>query len=313
MSAGGLVNTTGNVTLGGAAAGTGKAVVSGSGSAWNVTGALTVASLGSGTLTVESGGSLTTTGLLSLLDPGGHSERNAQFPGRNDHGKQLPAQPLPPRSIGPTAHSSLTAASSITAAHSSRSTVAKVTTCLRCACRPAQHSTAANLPNLTIGSIRQGAVIVSGGSSFQTTTTSIGTQDGGSGTLLVEGVNSAFSTTGELNVGGTATTGGGIGTVTLGNSGTVTVGDRLRLWNGALINMNGGTLTLQFDRRQRWALQFRVRHGASLDESDCQRRCPQCHSRNDPRAGHRPTARRARQCVEPAVRHHGQRRHARRR
>ena len=103
-------------------------------------------------------------------------------------------------------------------------------------------STVANLPNLTVGSNHQGAVVVSGGSNFQTTTTFLGAQDGGTGNLHVEGNNSSFSTTGDLGVGGTSTTAGGLGGITVGPGGTVTAGGTLRLWSGGEIDLVGGTL-----------------------------------------------------------------------
>jgi hypothetical protein len=103
-------------------------------------------------------------------------------------------------------------------------------------------STAASVPVLTIGSSRKGAAIVSGGSKFQLTSASIGSLDGGSGSLVVEGGESAFSTTADLNVGGTATAGGGLGSITLGPGGTVIAGGALRLWSGASVTLSGGTL-----------------------------------------------------------------------
>ncbi len=237
----GVVNTTGAVTLGGTATGTGKVSISGTGSAWNITGPLTVASLGSGTLTVETGGSLTTTGLFSLFDPAGSPNGTLNFQGGTITANGFLRNTTSTLNwtdgtfvINGGVLNNGGAALTINGADGDDLPALRLAS--------GATSSAANLPNLTIASNRQGAAIVSGGSSFQTTTASIGSQDGGNGTLLVEGVNSTFSTTGELNVGGTTSTGGGIGTLTLGNSGTIVVGDRLRLWNGALVNMNGGTL-----------------------------------------------------------------------
>lgn len=241
ITAGGVTNTTGNVTLANTAASTGKATISGTGSAWNVTGALTVANLGTGTLTVESGGSLTTTGALNILDPAGTPNGTFNFQGGTVSVGSF--------SRSATSTFNWTDGTFLVNAGAFNNGGVNLTVngadgddvpVLRLS--SGAQSTAANMPNLIVGSTRQGAVIVSGGSSLQTTNASIGAQDGSTGTLLVEGANSAFSVSGDLNLGGTATTGGGIGTLTVGNSSTVLVTNALRLWNAALVNMNGGTL-----------------------------------------------------------------------
>lgn len=241
VSAAGVINTTGNAIVANTATSTSKATISGTGSAWNITGGLTVAATGNGTLTVDTGGTLTTTGTLTLSDPAGTPNGTFNFQGGNVNVASFV------RSA--TSNFNFTDGTMIINGGSFNNGGAALVLngadaddlpAIRLA--SGATSVAANLPTLTIGSSRQGGVVVSGGSSFQTTTTSIGAQDGSNGALLVEGVNSVFSTTGDLNVGGGAATGGGIGTVTAGISGTITAGGALRLWNGATINMSGGTV-----------------------------------------------------------------------
>ena len=93
-----------------------------------------------------------------------------------------------------------------------------------------------------MGTNRQGAIIVSGGSTVQTTTASIGSQDRGSGSIYVEGRNSLFSASGDVGVGGTTIGAGGAGSITLGPSGTFATASVLRLWSGGTVTLNGGTM-----------------------------------------------------------------------
>ena len=89
INSGGVVNSSGNVTLAGNASSVAKATVSGSGSAWNVTGALSVATLGTGTLTVDTQGTVSATGALTIGDPAGALGRHSEFQRRHDHRRQL--------------------------------------------------------------------------------------------------------------------------------------------------------------------------------------------------------------------------------
>jgi T5SS/PEP-CTERM-associated repeat protein len=240
ISAAGVVNTTGNVTLAGAASGTGKATVTGAGSSWNISGTMTVGSLGSGTLTVDSDGYLAS-GFFSLLDPAGAANGTLNLNGgtMSVHGFYRQASTNLNWTDG-----TLIVNGGVLNNNGAALTINGANTDDLPALRLSAGATAnaSNLPSVTIGSNRQGAVIVSGGSNLQTSSATIGTLDGSNGTLLVEGASSTFGTTGDLSVGGGAVNGGGIGTLTVSKSGTVNVGNRLRLWNSALVNMNGGTL-----------------------------------------------------------------------
>ncbi|MGD9635224.1 MAG: beta strand repeat-containing protein [Pirellulales bacterium] len=241
VNSGGVVNTTGAVTLASLATGVGKATVTGSGSAWSISGGMSVAAAGAGALTVESDASLTVGTVLSIGDPAGTQNGTLNFTG------------------GTITAGSFTRAASSTlnwtngtmfinggtfnnggAALTLNGSGLNDVPALRLG--SGAQSSAANTPSVTIGGNRQGGLVVSGGSSFQTTTASLGAQDGGTGSLRVEGANSTFVATGGMGVGGTTTAAGGLGTITIGPGGTVNSGGTLKLWGGGSIVMSGGTM-----------------------------------------------------------------------
>jgi T5SS/PEP-CTERM-associated repeat protein len=241
VTSGGSVTTAGSVVLGSLAAGTGKLVVSGTGSSMRITGALSLASAGNGALTVESDGELFVTGALTMGNPAGAPVGELNFDGGTITAGSFT------RAAGAKfnwANGTLlvnggtfnNAGESLTINGSGLNDLPA----LRLSA--GAQSTAASVPVLTIGSSRKGALIVSGGSVVQLTSASVGSLDGGSGTLVVEGFQSSFLTAADLNVGGTTTAGGGLGSITLGPGGTVTAGGALRLWSGASVTVSGGTL-----------------------------------------------------------------------
>jgi T5SS/PEP-CTERM-associated repeat protein len=238
---GGAVISSGDLTIAGAAPSVGKTLVNGTDSALNVTGALNVGSLGSGTLTVEAGATVSATGPLTLNDPAGAPVATLNFNGGTisagsftRSGGSVVNWTDGTLFVNGGAFNNGGANLTINGADLNDAPVLRLAS--------GAQSVAANLPNLTIGANRQAAVIVSGGSSFQTTTASLGTVDSGSGSLHVEGLNSNFSTSGDLSIGGTSATSGGLGTVSIGPSGTITAGSTLQLWSGGQITVGGGTL-----------------------------------------------------------------------
>jgi len=241
INTGGLVNTTGTVNLASAANGAGKATITGTGSAWNITGGLNVAAAGSGTLTVESDAALTVGGAMTIGDPAG-----AQVGTLNFNGGSIIAGSFT-RAAGAVMNwtNGTMLVNGGTFNNSGSNLVLNGAglndvPALRLA--GGAQSLAANSPNVTIGGNRQGALSVTGGSSFQTNTASIGAQDGGTGSLRVEGVNSSFVAFNGMGVGGTTAAVGGLGGITIGPGGTVAVGGILRLWSGGTITLSGGTM-----------------------------------------------------------------------
>jgi hypothetical protein len=102
----------------------------------------------------------------------------------------------------------------------------------------------AQVGNLTIGADHAAAVEVTGGSTLQVPSVSLGAQDGGDGILTVSGNNSSFAATTDINVGGTSLAGAGMGVMNIEPAASVATGisGALRLWAGGVVNLNGGTL-----------------------------------------------------------------------
>jgi T5SS/PEP-CTERM-associated repeat protein len=241
VNGGGVLETTGNATIANGAASLSKAIVSGAGSAWNISGSLNIAGSGTGTLNIDSDASLAATGALTIGDPAGTQVGTLNFNGGTISAGSFTR-------VGASAFNWTDGTLLINGGAFNNGGANLVINGSALDDLPALRlssgatSAVAQLPNLTIGSDRQGALIVSGGSNFQTTTAALGGADGGSGSLHVEGLGSTFSTTGDLGVGGTTAAAGGLGGVTLGPGGTVTANGTLRLWGGGSINIAGGTL-----------------------------------------------------------------------
>lgn len=241
LNTGAIVESGGNVAIAAAATGTGKATVSGTGTAWNITGDLGIATLGSGTMTVDTSATVSATGALTIGDPAGAPVGTLNFNGGvisvgsfTRAGSSQFNWTDGTMIVNGGTFNNNGAALTINGSDLDDIPVLRIAS--------GGQVTAASVPNITIGGNRQGALIVSGGSSFTTTTASIGGQDTGTGSIHVEGLNSSFTTTGDLGVGGTTVTAGGLGTITLGPKGTLTAGAVLRLWDGGTINISGGTL-----------------------------------------------------------------------
>ena len=64
----------------------------------------------------------------------------------------------------------------------------------------------------------------------------------GHGTVTVDGAGSTWTNATDLSVGGSSPTSGGTGVITVRSGGLVDVGQRLKLWGGARVNLEGGTL-----------------------------------------------------------------------
>ncbi len=241
VSDGAVIDTNGNATIAAGAAAVGNVIVRGADSKWSVAGALNIASLGTATMTVENDASVSTTGALTIGDPPG-----SQLGTLNFNGGTISAGGF--TRTGASQFNWTNGTLLLTGGTLNNGGANLTINGSGLNDLPAlrlgggSQSLAANLPNLTVGNNRQGAVVVSGGSTFQTTTAVFGNVDGGTGSLVVEGQNSVFSTTGDLGLGGSTTAAGGLGTVTIGPGGTLTAGNTLRLWGGGTINLVGGTL-----------------------------------------------------------------------
>ena len=241
ISAGGAIDTTGNVTFGTFNTAVSTAKLTGDNSTWNISGGLNIAALGSATLSVETNSLLNVTGAVALGNPAG-----PQIGTLNLTGGTITAGSFS-RAAGATLNwtSGTLLVNGGTFKNAGENLVLNGSglddlPALRLS--SGASSVAGDLPSLTIGSSRKGAVVVSGGSNIQLTTASIGSLDGGSGSLVVEGFNSQFYATGDLGVGGSTVAAGGLGNVTIGLGGTVRTDSTLRLWSGGNITLSGGTL-----------------------------------------------------------------------
>jgi T5SS/PEP-CTERM-associated repeat protein len=231
------------LVIGAGTQGSGEVTVSGTDSKLNITGAISVATSGKGTLMVDTGGSVSATGALTIGDPTGTPVGTVNFDGGTisvggftraagavfnwtDGVLQLVGGNLNNAGANLVINGNDAAD-----APTLRLTSGAI-------------SLTTDVPNLTVGGSRQGGVSVIGGSRLQTVTTAIGAVDTGAGVVLVEGRDSLFSTSGDLGVGGSTTAAGGTGVLTVNADGMVSVGGTMKLWSGGTVNMNGGTLAI---------------------------------------------------------------------
>ena len=100
--------------------------------------------------------------------------------------------------------------------------------------------------SLIVGNNGSGTVaILSGGAVNSTGVTTIANAAGSTGNVLVSGTGSVWTSSSDVNVGGNFSFSGGTGTLTIGTGGAVTLTgvNTVRLWPGATVNLNGGTLS----------------------------------------------------------------------
>lgn len=233
----------GQGTIGVLASGQGEVVVSGTGALWDAD-TIIVGSSGDGKLTVLDGGEVVSSGAVSVIDPAGAPEARLTI-----HGGSLTAHDFTRDGSGVLdfTDGTLTVVDGLFSNGGASLTLnggaAGDRPTLRL--RQAASATSANVGNLLIGDDRAATVEVTGGSSLEVPSVSLGAQDGGDGILTISGNNSAFSTNGgDINVGGTAKVGGGSGTVNIETGAWASTGmaGTLRLWAGGQVNVNGGTL-----------------------------------------------------------------------
>ncbi len=80
----------------------------------------------------------------------------------------------------------------------------------------------------------------SGGTLTNTGTADIAALTGATGNVMVSGSGSTWSNIGDLNIGGTAESSGGSGTLTVESGGLVTVDGNTRVWDSGSVMMQGG-------------------------------------------------------------------------
>jgi T5SS/PEP-CTERM-associated repeat protein len=102
-------------------------------------------------------------------------------------------------------------------------------------------STWTNSGILDVGCYGNGTLLITHGGSVSNATGYLGPYSGSTGTLTVDGSGSTW-TNHSLFVGGSNTTAGGAGTLTVQNGGTVNVADMLKIWNTGTVNLLGSQI-----------------------------------------------------------------------
>jgi T5SS/PEP-CTERM-associated repeat protein len=263
VSSGGQVSTGSAFTVGSGGTGRGNVTVTGIGSRLDVGSALTVGSSGEGSMTVASGGRVsagtvvigsgaTASGTLSV-ESGGELTANSTITVSNTGRLNLDGGTV---RAGGLARSGAGAVNwgdgtlSIVGGTYDNGGSALVINGADAGDRPTlrltgdSNSLVAQVGSLTVGGNRGAALEVTGGSTLQVPSLSIGALDGGDGIVTLSGSESNLSTTGDINVGGTASAGGGVAALNIGPQTSVSTASagQLRLWAGGTINLNGGIL-----------------------------------------------------------------------
>ncbi len=241
ISASGQVTSTSG-TIGGSG---GQVTITGPGSAWTTTGSVNVAAgSGSGTLTVESGGSFSGGSTLTISDPVGAPLGTLNFnggtisvPGFVRSGGAVFNWTDGTLSIVGGTFNNAGAAFTLNGADANDRPTPRLTT--------GSTTLGAQMGALTVGNDDGAALEVTGGSVLQVPSISIGAADGGDGIVTVSGNLSSMSATlSNINVGGTGSAAGGMGTLNIetGAVANTAIAGQLRMWAGGTVNVNGGTL-----------------------------------------------------------------------
>jgi len=242
ISNGGQVTSAGS-TIASASTGVGEVTITGAGSSWNVSN-LTVALAGAGTMTVKDGANVSVASTLTVSDPASSPVGTLNFQGGTISANTFARASGAvfnwtdgTLSIVGGAFGNAGAALTINGADADDRPTLRLTT--------GSTTLVAQMGALTVGNNRGAALEVTGGSQLQVPSISIGAADGGDGIVTVSGNNSYIvTTTGQINVGGTASAGGGTGTLNIetGASAFTAATGQLLLWDGGTVNVNGGSL-----------------------------------------------------------------------
>ena len=107
--------------------------------------------------------------------------------------------------------------------------------------------TSSNISTITVGNLRQAALVIGDGRNINlgANNVSIGAGGGSNGTLTLSGDSAQLTTTGITAVGGTGSTSGGTGLLTVANGATLTTGTLNVFGGGTVVVNGGGTLNVQ--------------------------------------------------------------------
>lgn len=99
-----------------------------------------------------------------------------------------------------------------------------------------------NSAGLLVGLSGTGILNVEAGGKVMNTYGRLGFGSGSSGTATVTGTGSEWNNSSSLYVGGSIAAAGGTGSLTAEDSGLVTVANRLKIWGGGTVTLQGGTI-----------------------------------------------------------------------
>ena len=107
-------------------------------------------------------------------------------------------------------------------------------------------STWTNRDQLTVGNLSVGIVSIENGGRVESVTGNVGAAPL-SGTVTVTGAGSEWANSGSLFIGGTTSSAGGKGTLSIEAGATVSIGDTLKIWDQGAVNVLGGTIHFDAD------------------------------------------------------------------
>ena len=100
-----------------------------------------------------------------------------------------------------------------------------------------------NTGTLTVADFGSGTLNITGGATVSNTAAAVGVSGGSTGDVLVSGTGSTWTSTGDVSVGGTVVGAGGTATVDVESAGSMGVTGTLRVWDDGEVATNGGLIT----------------------------------------------------------------------
>jgi T5SS/PEP-CTERM-associated repeat protein len=102
-----------------------------------------------------------------------------------------------------------------------------------------------NNNSLSVGEEGTGTLLIEAGGSVSNGNGYIGYDTGSTGTVTVTGAGSTWNNSASVSVGGSGVSAGGVGTLTVETGGTVNFGAQLSLWDNGTVNLSGGTINVK--------------------------------------------------------------------
>jgi T5SS/PEP-CTERM-associated repeat protein len=239
ITSGGTLNSTSATStfIGSGSGSSGTVTLSGNGSTWTAKQPIFVGNQGTGSLTVGSGATLSTTAGLVVTAGLGTMTMNGGIVDANGFTRSGTFNFNDGTLIVRGAYSNGTAAAPLVIDGNTASALPTL--------QLIGNSSNTNITTLTVGSSRQGALVLSDGRSLSVgaNTISIGSLSGSSGSITLSGAGTQLTTTGSAAVGGNGNNPGGTGVLTIGSGSGLSTGSLID-WPGGTIILNGGALNV---------------------------------------------------------------------